>query len=37
VRIGQDQGDGGLIDLHHVREVSMTLPLDRYKAPKDQA
>ena len=27
VRIGHDQGDGGFFDLHHVAQVSMTLPL----------
>ena len=33
VRIGDNQGDGGFIDLHHGSQASMTLPVSRYKAP----
>jgi len=32
VRIGQDQGDRGLVDLHHGSQASMTSPAGRYKA-----
>jgi hypothetical protein len=34
VRIGKDQRNGGLIDLHHGAQASMTLPVSRYKARK---
>jgi hypothetical protein len=37
VRIWDDQGDGGFVDLHHRSQPSMTFPVGRYKAPLDKA
>jgi hypothetical protein len=33
LRIGKDQGNGRFVDLHHLPQASMTLPVSRYKHP----
>ncbi len=34
LRIGEDQRNGRFIDLHHLPQASMTLPVSRYKHPR---
>ena len=35
--IRHDQGGGGFLDFHHIRQVSMTMAVSRYKAPLENA